>query len=119
MGLRDHDPITIDEFNGWWQRGDIDSCPLDHWTESINIQFTESGFKTRDGINASGFVNKSNILRIRSYNSASVGEGIIALDTSGKFWHLYGGSAFNFLTIVAATDFARVEFFERVYISPS
>src|SRR6516162_7456050 len=103
MSLRDHEPIIIDEFNGWWQRGDIDTCPLDHWTESINVQFAESGFKTRDGVNASGQVNKSNILRIYSYNSAPVGEGIVALDTSGHFWHLWGGvNSFNFLTIALA-----------------
>ena len=119
--FRDHEPIIIDEFNGWWQRGDIDTCPLDHWTEAINIQFSESGFKTRDGVGSvSPLLNKSNILRVRSYNSAPVGEGIIALDNTGKFWHLWGaGSSFNFLTIALATDFSRVELFNRVYISPS
>ncbi|HYV51986.1 MAG TPA: hypothetical protein VE971_01720 [Candidatus Eisenbacteria bacterium] len=121
MSLRDHEPVIIDEFNGWWQRGDIDSCPLDHWTDAINVQFTESGFTTRDGVGASPFQNKSNILRVYSYNSAPVGEGVVILNTSGEFWHLYNGAtnAFKFLTIVTATDFARVELFERLYFSPS
>ena len=37
--MRDHNPLTMDDFNGFFSRGTIDACPPDHFTESINIKY--------------------------------------------------------------------------------
>ena len=49
-GTRDHEPVVIETFNGLWDRGDVESVPLDHFSQADNIQFTHSGFETRDAI---------------------------------------------------------------------
>ena len=50
LALRDHERIVIEEFNGWWDRGDDESAPSDHFTEADNIQYFNSGVETRDPI---------------------------------------------------------------------
>jgi len=49
-GVRDHEPIVIEDFNGLWDRGDDESAPSDHFIQADNIQYFNSGFETRDPI---------------------------------------------------------------------
>ena len=48
--MRDHEPIVIEDFNGWWDRGDPESVPSDHFAQADNVQYFNSGFESRDGI---------------------------------------------------------------------
>src|SRR3990172_10417295 len=106
--MRDHKPIKMEEFNGLWKRGDPESAPLDHFTDCNNIQYIESGFKTRDGISfylGDEAAPEVEILRIHPY---TMQDRLIHLflTTDGKIFRddapSIGG---EILTIVGMTDF--------------
>ncbi len=83
MAVRDHQGITIDQFNGLWQRGDIDNTPLDHFSDCNNIKFIgDSSFGTRDGIGISQTVatSISRVKRIYNYPTQT-GNTLIVLTT--------------------------------------
>lgn len=115
--LRDHDPIVIDQFNGFWKRGDADSVPIDHFPECNNIQYIESGFRTRDGVDTLPAKNK--VLRMYTYASG-LGDSFLILSTDNCIYHsVIGGSTFLVLgPITNMTDFAFVAFNQRAYIAP-
>lgn len=119
--MRGHNPIVIDKFNGLWKRGDEDSCPLDHWTDCSNVQFIDSGFETRDGIDTfdvggSNFIG--NVRRIYTYVRHNE-ESLLVLDSLGNIYHTGGPSPGTIiLTIPTMTDFAFVNVSGRAYISP-
>jgi hypothetical protein len=117
--LRDHSPLTIEEFNGLWKRSDKDSVPPDHFSDCNNIQFVESGFESRDGLDT--FVAKGNIVRHYNYKMQT-GESLLALDNLGNIWHaLIDGSNTIYgpiLSISTMTDFGFVAINGRAYITP-
>lgn len=113
--MRDHNPIPIEEFNGWWQRGDIDSCPPDHFTESINLRYLQSGFDTRYGVEQ--LANKQNIVRAFPFNTNS--DGYLGLDSNGKIYHFILSSTITeILSIPGMTDFKMININNRAYITP-
>lgn len=118
--IRDHEPIVIEDFNGLWRRGDEDSCPIDHFSDCNNIQFIESGFETRDGLDT--FIARGNVLRIYNYKLPVVGESIIGLVVGGSIYHsLVDGSNTIYgpiLTIPDMTDFGFISINGRAYITP-
>ncbi len=110
--MRDHQPIVIEEFNGLWKRGGEDSCPPDHFTDCNNVQYTESGFKTRDGIDV--YLPYGNVVRIYPFN-----QSLLVLDSLGNLYHSHRANPFTpILSIAGMTDFAFVKFANRAYISP-
>lgn len=117
--LRDHNPIPIEEFNGWWKRGDQDSVPIDHFSDCENIQYIESGFETRDGLDT--LLAQGNIVRLYNYRMQT-GESLLLLNTSGEIFHaLLDGSNTVYgpiLTISGMTDFGFVSIAGRAYITP-
>jgi hypothetical protein len=120
--LRDHAPVVIEEFNGYWKRGDEDSVPVDHFSDCNNIQYIESGFETRTGIDPldlNGTV--PNAIRIYNYKLQS-GESLLVLDTNGNIYHvLLDGSSTIYgpvLSIAAMTDFGFQSYNGRAYITP-
>lgn len=118
--MRDHAPITIEDFYGLWQRGDDDACPLDHFLEATNIQYFEGGFQTRDGIDLFQTAGSlSNILRIQPYKMMN-GLTLLVLTEGGIIHHVVSESiTYNaILTIPTMTDFNVVSFAGRAYITP-
>lgn len=117
--MRNHEPIPFEEFNGLYQRGDPESCPHDHFIDGENVQFIESGFETRDGLDT--LIAKGNILRMYNYKMQN-GESLLALDTNGDIYHsLLDGSNTIYgpiLHVDDMTDFGFVAFAGRAYISP-
>jgi hypothetical protein len=120
--MREHQPITIDQFNGLYDRGDVEEVPLDHFSESNNIKFIgNTGFGTRDGISpyqAIG-VPLANILRI--YNYATVDRNtLLVLTIGGNLYHVVDTTTVYgpILTIAAMTDFGFVSYNGRAYITP-
>ena len=127
MAVRDHVGISIDKFNGLWRRGDIDTTPIDHFSESDNIDFIgNNSFGTRPGIaiSQSVFVPLSNIKRIYNYPTQNANTLIVlaynSLTGIGSIHHVvdpltvYG----PILSIQGMTDFAFVSYAGRGYISP-
>lgn len=112
--MRDHSPIVIEEFNGLWKRGNADSVPMDHFSDCNNIQFVQSGFKWRDGIDT--YLPINNVKRIYTYTKQT-GSALLILDGSGNFIDSDYPSS-PFLTVASATDFGFVAFAGRAYITP-
>src|SRR5215831_9157196 len=119
--MRDHSPIVIEEFNGFFQRGDPEACPPDHFSDCNNVQYTQSAVLTRDGVDV--YLDPLTVgfpVRMYEYNSPR-GEGLLILNTTGQIWHnVAGGTPVNFLvmTIGGMTDYGFVEINQRAFISP-
>lgn len=110
--MRDHQPIIIEQFEGLFKRGSNDSCPIDHFTDCNNIQFTESGFRTRDGLEV--FLPYANVLRIYAFN-----QSLLILDSGGNIYHSARASPTTpILTIGSMIDFVFAKYADRAYISP-
>lgn len=121
--MRDHEPIVIEEFNGWYKRGDADSCPADHFPDCDNIDYIDSGFKTRDGLEpfiASRTTGERDILRIYDY-STDTKQGLLSLDTNGDIYFVVPSipSSTFVLHVAGMTDFGFVSINNFAYISPS
>ncbi len=120
--MRDHQPIQIEDFKGYWNRGDIDTCPLDHFTECINMRFLESGYTTRYGISVAKGESFS-VLRMYPYLDTTAGPGYLVLLSNNTIYHIYG-SIGSWTThailgpITNMTDFAFVSINSRAYVSP-
>lgn len=125
--MRGHNPLIVDKFKGFWSRGDLEACPIDHSTEFINCKTIESGFQTRDGL-AVAIQTSANVLRMYNYPDAGVGDGFLVLESDNKIYHYYGGisggvPSFTKFQVSNAitnmTDFAFVSITGHAYISPS
>ncbi len=127
MTVRDHQGIALDKFNGLWNTGDVDTVPLDHFSDVSNIDFvSQSSFKTRPGINISQtvLVPLSNIKRIYNYPTQTANTLIVLTYDDdagiGSIYHVvnpltvYG----PLLSIAGMIDFAFVPYAGRGYISP-
>lgn len=118
--MRDHAPITIDDFNGLWSRGDDDTIPLDHFKEATNIQYFDGGFQTRDGIDLFQSVGTlSDVLRIHPYKMMN-GLTLLVLTANGAIHHVISPTVThnNILVKASMTDFNVVSFAGRAYITP-
>lgn len=118
--MRDHAPITLDEFNGLWARGDEDACPPDHFLEATNIQYFNGGFQTRDGIDLYQTAGAlQNVLRIHPYKMMN-GLTLLVLTQGGVIHHVVSPSVTHnsILVIPTMTDFNVVSWAGRAYITP-
>src|SRR3981081_1007313 len=123
--VRDHTGLTIDRFNGLWQRGNADETPIDHFSDCNNIKYIgDSSFKNRDGIGTlqSVLVPLTSIKRIYNY-STQLANTLIVLTWDGVTGNIYhvvspGLTYGPILTITGMSDFAFVPYAGRGYISP-
>src|SRR5215471_20507648 len=117
LNVRDHEPIVIDQFNGWWSRGGDDSVPLDHFSDCENISYSQTGFRTRDGLDTYRAIG--NVIRLYNYTMNS-GQSLIIMVEGGNIYHsidevtLYG----PVLSIPAMDDFSFLSYSGRAYITP-
>jgi len=118
--MRDHQPIAFEQFNGFWDRGQDDSVPKDHFIEGLNVRYFESGYESRDGI--SPFIPRMNgtraVVRMYTFNVAS--DGIITLDNAGNFYHVIPATNTStlILSLPGVTDFTMAITNGRAYINP-
>src|SRR5215510_1865004 len=120
--MRDHQPITLDSFNGLYQRGNVEEVPMDHFSDCNNIQFiADSSFATRDGIARHQDIGAplSNILRIYNYPTSDKNT-ILVLVQGGMIYHVVDTTTMfgPILTIPNMTDFGFVPYNGRAYITP-
>lgn len=114
--MRDHLPVVIENFNGLFARGNADSVPLDHFSDCNNLQFVQSGFRSRDGIDP--FLPYSDVVRAYTYITPTA-EGVLVLDSAGNIFHSRSPTPFvPILTIAGMTDFGFIPFAGRAYITP-
>lgn len=124
---RDHLPISIDRFNGLYDRGDKDNTPLDHFQSCGNVRFIgDSSFASRYGVDIFQTVGTKivDIARIYDYPT-TLGNTLIVLTynvgtNTGKIYHIISSTVVYgpILTIVGMKDFAFLPFAGRGYISP-
>lgn len=122
---RDHIGIALNNFNGLYDRGDVDDVPIDHFQECENIRFLGDGaFKTRDGvgISQSVAVPLSNVKRIYNYptNSANTLLVLTYIAGVGRIYHVVSAASTlgPILTITGMSDFAFIPYAGRAYLSP-
>lgn len=113
--LRDHDPITLSNFSGIFDRGEDDVCPPDYFLDALNVVFKEGSVETRFGTSLS--VSLNNIRRAKSYKRPGEADRLLLLDGSGNLWDSTN-LVTPILTIVAMTDFGMVSLYGRAYITP-
>jgi hypothetical protein len=112
--VRDHTGVSINTFNGLFQNGEAIATPQDHFSDCQNISFTQSSFKTRDGITPQFTISHP----VRQYTFVKQnGESLIILDRNGNFYDTDFPSS-PILTIAAVSDFAFLAINGRGYISP-
>lgn len=120
--LRGHQPVTIEEFNGLFDRGDTDSCPPDHFPDCNNIQFIQSGFETRDALETflADNLGLGDVLRMYTFVQET-GQSVLALDSNGNIYDVnvtaltVGGPI---LHVDGMTDFGFVSINGRAYLTP-
>lgn len=120
--MRDHQPINITQFNGWWTRGNPEETPLDHFSDCGNLRyFGTATFTVRDGLGQSQDVAAplSNIVRIANYPTQQ-GNTILVLTSDGNLYHVINANTIYgpILSINAMTDFACAIYGGRAYITP-
>jgi len=120
--MRDHEPLTLEDFNGYFNRGDPETVPEDHFVEINNIQFTESGFETRDGIDlyqSPVGIALDNAVRIQPFTLQSQ-QSLLVLTTGGNIHHIISSTVvhLNILQKPLMTDFNAAAIAGRAYITP-
>lgn len=119
---RDHDPLVIEDFAGWWSRGDPESCPSNHFTQADNVQYFYSGVQNRDGLTNYLAAAIPQLSPIRIYNYVTQnGQSLLVLSAGGQIFHITGPTSQSLvpiLTIPAMEDFGFVAINGRAYITP-
>lgn len=120
--MRDHSPITLEQFNGLYARGDVEDTPMDHFSDCNNLQFVgDGGFATRDGIGRHQEIGSplSNILRMYNYPTSDK-QTVLVLTAGGTIFHVVDSTTMfgPILTIPNMTDFGFVPYNGRAYITP-
>ena len=121
-GTRDHDPLIIEEFEGWWQRGDPDSAPSNHFIQADNIQYFQSGIETRYGLRnyLTDPLPTLQILRVYNYTTQT-GQTLLVLTVGGNIYHIKKSTdpiGAPILHVEEMEDFGFVAINGRAYISP-
>lgn len=126
--MRGHAPVTIEEFNGLYDRGDDSDCPLDHFRDCENIDTLKfgSGVTVRPGLGLHQSVAAplGNIVRIHNYVMQN-GYSLLCLvyntaTNDYSIYHVVNGSTVlgPILTKSDMEDFKCVSLSGRAYISP-
>lgn len=123
--MRDHSPVNLEEFNGLWDRGDVEEVPLDHFSECNNIQFYgSSAFATRDGLGPHQTVVApvGSVLRMYNYPTTDKNTLLVLIKngSNGEIYHIVDAATIfgPILTIANMFDFAFTPYAGRAYISP-
>ena len=125
--FRGHPPRVIDEFNGLWRRGDVETTPLDHFADCNNLKFvSDNTIRTRPGIGISQdvAVPLENVKRIYNYNNQTTnGQLVLTYDEDqdeGNIYHVVNDTTVfgPILTIAGMHDFAFQPYGGRAYLSP-
>jgi hypothetical protein len=112
---RDHEPITVGEFRGTFDRGQDDICPPNHFLDSLNVVFTELGVESRKGTGLHFAI--ADVHRIASYKRIGEADRLLILDGSFNLWDSTDLSN-PILTVNGMTDFGMVSLYNRAYITP-
>ncbi len=98
-----------------------DVCPAEFALDTLNVEYTEKGVKTRAGFDsfkqATGNWDGS-VVRVFEYKKRGEASRLLVLDDGGKIWDTLTAMTTAVLDIATMTDFSAVTIFERVFITP-
>lgn len=112
-----HTPITVGEFNGLFDRGDDEGCPIDHFIDEQNLGYGYRKCFRRDGSSLDTTAGVT-IKRWHIYNRTGEAARLLILDTTGKLWDSAVGFVTPILDIPAMVDFSMTVLSNRAYITP-
>jgi hypothetical protein len=120
--MRDHNPITLENFNGLWDRGEVEETPMDHFSECVNLKFVGSqGFASRDGVGRHQDIASplKHVLRFYNYPTDTANT-LLVLTAGGNIYHVVNPTTMfgPILTIPTMEDFGFVPYAGRAYITP-
>jgi len=114
--MNDHESLKVTSFGGMFNRGEDETCPVDHFQDCLNISFLPRGFRTRDGCPAAR-LTKANIRRIAIYRIPGQAQRLLILNNNGDIF-----DSTDLTTVIlhvnGMTDFSSVTMFGRAYITP-
>ena len=113
-------PITLDRFEGLYDRGDNDVAEPPHQLLASNLIFRSGHPLRRESFET---ILEQRIIRVYLYRREGFSDSAIALDTSGNIYHVtkIGTSTPEssiILTIEGMDDFGMAVIYDRAYISP-
>lgn len=114
--MRDHQKIPIENFYGYYNRGNAEACPPNHFQTCGNMQFIDKEVQTRYGT-ALNFSTITNIVRIELYRRINEAPRLLILNNQGSLYDSTSPGS-PILTIANMADFRMVVFFNRAYITP-
>ena len=110
---RSHTDVTVDEFNGLFDRGLDDAVPSDHAIQGKNMIYKHLGTKTRPGFDLD--LTLPNIIRHKQWRRIGEADRQFLLDSSGQLFDSTD-LVTPILTIATMTDFGLISMFNRAYI---
>ena len=114
--MRDHQLISISDFNGLFDRGIDDAVPQNSFLQADNVHYFEGEVQSRYGTSLD-FSTVTNIVRAELYKRTGEATRLIVLKNDGNFYDSSAPSS-PILTVANAVDFQMVTFFNRAYITP-
>jgi hypothetical protein len=113
--MRQHEPITLRNFLGTYDRGEDDVVPPGFFRSSQNVRFTTGGVQTREGSTLD--ITIGSVKRMAVYKRIGEAQRLLLLAAGGN---LYDSTNLvtPILSIAAMTDFSVVSLFNRAYITP-
>src|SRR3954469_3177621 len=101
--MLDHDPITVQEFLGTFDRGDDDSVPAGYFRDSRNVRFITGGVKSREGTTLD--ITIASAKRIAVYKRIGEAQRLLLLDATGQLFDSTN-LVTPILSIAAMVDFS-------------
>jgi hypothetical protein len=112
MYTEDYTPSHIEEFNGIFNRGSLDSCPKDHSPDALNVFFESGKVKTRGNLAASYGITHTAVRQFLS----TIGNAYRYLSCNGA-GNIYANNA-SIFSAANLVDFAAINIGNLTYIAP-
>ena len=124
MTVRDHDSVELEDFKGLFSRdplnAGIDSCPQDHFSEAVNLDYygDNVGIRQRFALLLSAGV--FDVTRIFPFKNSTKNQYLLA-DKNGDLWvyDVLANTTTSLLVASSVTDYDFTMWGERCYIAPS
>ena len=125
MALRDHQGITINQFNGLWDQGNPLNTPRDHFWDGENVRFDgNNSIASRNGVDIYEQTASplGNVVRVYNYITQTANTLLCLVwdGVNGSIYHVTGPTTVlgPVLTVAGMSDFGFAAYAGRAYLSP-
>lgn len=115
MYLDDYAKVTLDKFNGLYDRGNTDEVPQDHASDILNVMFSKNAeVSTRNGTAISLTLGHAVVRQFLATfsNSSSF---VLTCNGAGS---IFSGTGAALLTVANMIDFAAINMYNYCFIAP-